>query len=74
MACKLPGNKQERFFYTFSRKNKNDNDNGYYLYNTREKEIHEENDVNNKLQKNKKVNEKGSTSYPYVLIYNEIEK
>ena len=73
MACKLPGNKQERFFYTFSRKNKNDNDNGYYLYNTKEKEIHEENDVNKKLRKNKKVNEKGSTSYPYVLIYNEIE-
>ena len=74
MACKFPKIEHKRFFYTFSRKNKNDNDNGYYLYNTKEKEIHEENDVNDKLQKNNKVNEKGSTSYPYVLIYNEIEK
>ena len=62
-------NEFNEFFYTFCRKNKNE----YYMYNCMRKIVSEEKGVNNKLQKLIKVSEKSSTSYPYVLIYNEIK-
>ena len=67
LSCKFP-KKYNKFFYTFCRNNKNE----YYMYNCMTKAVNEQKDVNNKLQKLETVNDKSSTSYPYVLIYNEI--
>ena len=67
LSCKFP-KKYNKFFYTFCRNNKNE----YYMYNCMTKAVNEQKDVNNKLQKDKKVSDESSTSYPYVLIYNEI--
>ena len=71
IACKFPKNIYEEFFYTFYRKYPNKKISSFYIYNSKEKKVKEISDVNNKLKKDKKG--EGTTSYPYILIYNEIK-
>ena len=71
IACKYPKQYKE-FFYTFCRKTKSDNDKKYYIYNSKELRVHDIENVDNKLKK-LETKDQENTSYPYVLVYNEIK-
>ena len=73
IACKFPKLYNE-FFYTFYRKNRKENNSPFYMYNSKKQKVKEVKNVDNKLKKlnEKKVNVKEPWSYPYILIYDEI--
>ena len=73
IACKFPKS-YNKFFYTFYRKNRKENNSPFYMYNSKKQKVKEVKNVDNKLKKlnEKKVNVKEPWSYPYILIYDEI--
>ena len=74
IACKFPKS-YNKFFYTFYRKNRKENNSPFYMYNSKKQKVKEVKNVDNKLKKlnEKKVNVKEPWSYPYILIYDEIK-
>ena len=68
LVCKYPKQHNE-IFYTFCR----NNDRKFFMYFNKDTKVSEEDNVNNKIKKSEKVKIEGNTSYPYVLIYDEIK-
>lgn len=69
IVCKFPKNDKE-FYYTYSRKDKNDK---FNIYNSKEKKVRTGLEVKKILKKMNDTSLDGTTSYPFVLVYNSIK-
>lgn len=69
IVCKFP-KKYNEFYYTYSRRDKSDK---FNIYNSKEKKVRKGLEVKKILKKMNDTSLGGTTSYPFVLVYNAIK-